>query len=161
MDEKRKSLGLQVGDYVKLTGSGWNSREYGQSQNLIVRVDEVTSTGMARSNAHFNDDPQYERYNSLTDWDGSAYYDAYQVEKVASEGDEVITEEHTLTTAASTPQKIKVYWEGNVPLDKPENFLVLGLETTEANTFLSRADLDDLITVLMYAKTRIDGDNGD
>ncbi|AHL18546.1 hypothetical protein ISF9_076 [Microbacterium phage vB_MoxS-ISF9] len=65
----RDSLGLKVGDKVRLTGAGW-----GRNQDRVVPVDMVTSGGQARSKEVSID--------SLTDFDGKLYGDTYAIEVV-------------------------------------------------------------------------------
>lgn len=65
----KESLGLKVGDKVRLTGPGW-----GGNRDRVVPVDTVTSGGLARS----EEDSIY----SLTDSDGKPYGEMYAIEVV-------------------------------------------------------------------------------
>lgn len=163
---------LKVGDYVRLTGPAWNCEEYGQSQGKIVRVDKI-SGAQAWSNASYNDDPNYSDYGSLTNFDGEPYGSDYAVELVRvidpdhPDYDPVVsTGYHNSETANG--QKLNVLWEENVRANKRDtDYTVASVQITSLtdhfahSLFLSHKDLDDLITVLQYAKQRIEGTNAE
>lgn len=65
-------MGLRVGDYVRLVGSGWI--EYGGHTGQVVRVDSVDVVGQASSD--------FGNIGSLTDIDGRNYSDDLLIEKV-------------------------------------------------------------------------------
>lgn len=73
----KESLGLKVGDKVRLTGPGW-----GRNRNRVVPVDMVTSGGAACS--------EEDSINSLTHSDGKLYGETYAIEVVERVSDELV-----------------------------------------------------------------------
>ena len=74
----KESLGLKVGDKVRLTGPGW-----GGNRDRVVPVDMVTSGGRAL----YEEDNSI---NSLTEPNGKPYGETYAIEVVERVPDELV-----------------------------------------------------------------------
>lgn len=134
----KESLGLKVGDKVRLTGPGW-----GGNRDRVVPVDTVTSGGLARS--------EEDGIDSLTGPDGKPYGQTYAIEVV-----ERVSDGHIALDDVSAGDKVRISFAVDVSyvgdIHRGREISYEGLDGRDYAVVLSPENLEEL-TIVRLGKT--------